>query len=192
MPRALDSARLPSVTYSTEKHCCVPSFRTPTTTHHRQALLMSYSRTALFQVSLLPKHSQHCCVASALEAFTCGGAGQQFDRAPAWYQDLKQRQHFHGTPSVLLPDPACFRDHQFTAMADLLYLCTGTHNLCHRRDHRPEAVAGRWCSSAGCGAEHPALIDQEDKERPQTCDPALLCDRHSHDGLFYNYKTKKT
>lgn len=99
-PELLEGAWLPNVTYPTQKHRCILSFRTP---HHREALLVSYSRAVLLQVSLLPEHSQPHCVACALEAFTRDSAGQQFDRAPARYQDLKQRQHLHGTSSMLLP-----------------------------------------------------------------------------------------
>ena len=159
-PELLEGAWLPSATYPTQKHHCIPSFRTP---HHRQALLVSYSRAVLVQVSLLPEHSQPRCVTCASEAFTRDSAGQQFDRAPARYQDLKQRQHLHGTPSMLLPKPAHFRDHRSAATghlphADVLCLCTDTNDLSHRHDRRPETVAWRWCSSSGCGAEHPALM----------------------------------
>lgn len=168
LPDAQSSLKVHSchVTYPTQKHCCIPSFRTP---HHRQALLLSYSRAVLLQVSLLPEHSQPHCVTCALEAFTRDSAGQQFDRAAAQYQDLKQRQHLHGTPSMLLLEPVNFRDHRSAAVghfphADLLCLCTDTNDFSHSHDHRPETVARRWCSSSGCGAEHSALMAQEDKE----------------------------
>jgi len=139
----------------------------------------------LFQVSLLPEHSHPRC---AMEAFTRDSAGQQFDRAPARCQDLKQRQHLHGKPSLLLPKLAHFQGPPIRcnrASPPTLISCVYVQTLTTLAINM---TAGQRQQHGG-GA-HPQAVElttlprwpEKTRERSRTCDPALLRGRQSCDG----------